>query len=152
MHREFKHGDEVRARTLKGSDQLQIEAGNEIIGTLCGLHWGVNKAQEDVLKGAQVFVQHMDTIFPVDPVTIEYVTDDNGFYFQSEPEYGSFTVGRNDNLLLDKTWIRTTGAALLLKSLLNETDTRGWVKRQWDNMVTWFCRMRQKFTLRGDSQ
>jgi hypothetical protein len=148
VHREYRHGDEVRARTLSESVELLINEGDEVIGTLCGMDWGVNKDGQDVIKHAQVFVKHLDAIFPVDPDTIEYITDDNGFYFTSEPQYGSVTVGRNDSLMLDKNWMHAVGARLMYQSMRGE-PYRWWGQRWLDWLVTTYALVKQKLTLRG---
>jgi hypothetical protein len=97
---EFSYGDEVQARVIGGPD---------VTGVLVGLDF----AADDSLKAAVVRVG--GECYPVDPATVRYAVDKNGFSFSF---VGScLVVRRNDRRLLDPKWVRRKGAKLLRQSL-----------------------------------
>lgn len=136
--REWSHGDEVYAHALKDKSLVR--------GAIAQLTWGADKEGNDIVKGCVVYDDVTELLWSVDPATLRYVTDVNGFYFKGDAVYGSITIGRNDDLLLNKTWVAATGAFLIYQSLKGTGDARGWLKRKFDALVTWVLKFRRART------
>lgn len=108
MIKDWVYGDNVRA--------IDID-GNFRAGHIANMEWGFTKEGDDVVKNCLIYDSKTKKYWSVKPETMEYVVDKNGFWFRGESNRGTVVVGRNDNLLFDREWMRETGAKLLMESM-----------------------------------
>ncbi len=103
---DFSLGDQVTAMTLDS---------RSVAGVTCGLDFG----QGDSIAYAYVLTDAKDgsTMVAVDPTTLRYQVDRNGYWFRLDPKFKTLLVGRNDELLADPAWVRRKGAELLFRSM-----------------------------------
>lgn len=101
---DFIIGDDVKARTRDG---------RRIQGVIVGMDFGKD---DDIL---QCIVMNRKTrqSREVEPSTLRYQTDANGFFFKTDPRAATVTVGRNDRKLLDEEWFAKIGRLKLFASM-----------------------------------
>lgn len=130
--REFCYGDEVTAIDIDGVERT---------GVVNHLTWGGDKEGNDVIREALLFDETANVFWAVRPDTLRYVVDRNGFWFRTDKERGTVTIGRNDDLLLDPVWVRFVGARLIHESLYFGEARASWRDRIvtfWRGLVRWW--------------
>lgn len=102
MRIDVAYGDEVTAVSL---------TGRPVAGVVCNLDFG----PDDLVKFAAVREFVSGSILPVDPASLRWRTDKNGFSFAFKD--GGLLIRRNDRKLYDPRWVRRKGAKLIRDSL-----------------------------------
>lgn len=109
-------GDPVVATTVDG---------RSITGRLAGLTTGAGDA---VVEAYVIPGTDGAEMVAVEPGSLRYQTDAQGFAFRFDHRLATLTIRRNDGFVADMAWWRRTGAELLFRSM-HPTQARRRVRR-----------------------